>query len=309
MELMPILNLFNYFPFTKAHIDWTTNRMSSVSFESPALATYLISIAGWMFSYVLTEKGIKRFIPMFLTIILSFLSGSRAGIFVIVIQVLILGMYLMKDKKFKKLFINIFLISLVLGTLMMLFYSKPIIGYVSSKVMSFKTSDDVHAMSNKTRFGIQTAMFEVFLNNPLKGTGYGLQAFESSKLYPEWAVKGNWEFRLKYLNDKHKSFPPGFNLYLRLLAETGVIGFILFMFLIVIIFSWCYKKTFKRQGLQSVIPLMITISMVGFIFNWLKMDTFRIYFFWLCLTLIILIQRQGTRDKRKENNSFNTPLQ
>ncbi|WP_185967835.1 O-antigen ligase family protein [Formosa sediminum] len=306
---MPILNLFNYFPFTKAHIDWTTNRMSSVSFESPALATYLISIAGWMFSYVLTEKGFKRFIPMFLTIILSFLSGSRAGIFVIVIQVLILVMYLMKDKRFKKLFINIFLISSVLGTLMMLFYSKPIIGYISSKVMSFKTSDDVHAMSNKTRFGIQTAMFEVFLNNPIKGAGYGLQAFESSKLYPEWAVKGNWEFKYKYLNDKHKGFPPGFNLYLRLLSETGVIGFTFFMFLIVMLLSWCYKKTFKRQGFQSVIPLMITISMVGFAFNWLKMDTFRIYFFWLCLTLIILIQRQGTRDERKKNNSFNTPLQ
>ena len=308
-ELISVLNIFNYFPFTKVHLDSSTNRMSSVTFESPALATYLISIAGWMFSYVLTNKGIKRFIPMFLTIILSFLSGSRAGIFVIIIQIMAFGMYLMKDKKYKKLFLNIFLISSSLGIIILLFFSTPIINYVSSKVMSFKTDDDVHAMSNKTRFGIQAAMLDVFLNNPIKGTGYGLQAYESSKLYPEWAVKNNWEFRLKYLNNEHKSFPPGFNLYIRLLSETGIIGFILFSLLLLLILSWCYKKTFKKHGNQTVIPLVIMISMIGFIFNWFKMDTFRIYFFWLCLALIILIQRQGNINEQKKNNSFNTPLQ
>jgi hypothetical protein len=51
-----VLNLFDYFPFTDARTDMRLNRISSVSFEPPALGTYLISIAGWMISYIITEE-------------------------------------------------------------------------------------------------------------------------------------------------------------------------------------------------------------------------------------------------------------
>jgi O-antigen ligase len=303
-----ILSLFNYFPFTEVNIDTTTKRLSSVTFESPALATYLLSISGWMFSYVLTEKGIKRFFPISVTILLCFLSGSRAGLFIIVLQSLVFVLYTIKDKKFNKLFIDILGVSIIVILFSLLFFAKPIYEYTSSKFLSFKTTDDVHAISNKSRFGIQLAMLDVFLDNPIKGTGYGLQAFESKERYPDWAVEGNWEFRLKYLNENYKSFPPGYNLYLRILAETGIIGFAIFLIFILIILLWCYNKAFKRQGYQTIIPLVITISMVGFLINWFKMDTFRIYFFWLCLSLIILLQKQEKRNDKDKLNRINTAL-
>lgn len=151
-------------------------------------------------------------------------------------------------------------------------------------------------------------MFQVFLDNPIKGTGYGLQAFESKDLYPDWAVEGNWEFRLKYLNEDVKSFPPGYNLYLRLLSETGLIGFFIFMIFLLSIFLWCYNKTFKKQGTQTIIPLVITISMVGFFINWLKVDTFRVYFFWLCLVLIFLLKKQSNLNVKQKDNSLNSSL-
>mgnify|MGYP003332648669 CR=1 FL=1 len=90
---------------------------------------------------------------------------------------------------------------------------------LANKFLSRVTPCDLskHALSNKSRFGIQQAMFEVFLENPISGTGYGLQAFESWKKYPNWAKNNNWEFRLKYLNQNDKKFPPGYNLYLRIL--------------------------------------------------------------------------------------------
>ncbi len=308
IQLKDLILWFDYFPFTSVNLDITTKRMSSVTFESPALATYLLSISGWMFSYVLTEKGNKRFIPIIATIILSFLSGSRAGFFIIILQIMIFVTYTIKDKKFNKLFVKIFSISLLVGFISILFFARPIYNYTSSKFLSFKTSDDIHAISNKSRFGIQIAMLEVFLNNPVKGTGYGLQAFESKNLYPDWAVAGNWEFEQKYLNEDYKSFPPGYNLYVRLLAETGIIGLLIFLFFIFLILFWCYNKTFKRQGYQTILPLVITISMVGFIINWGKMDTFRIYFFWLCLTLIILHQNQENNNEKDKVNRTNSSL-
>lgn len=308
-HFMSVLKIFDYFPFTEVYIDTTTNRMSSVTFESPALATYLLSISGWMFSYVLTEKKRSRYIPIFLTIILSFLSGSRAGFFIIIIQILVFVIYILKDKKFHKLFAKVFSIGLILFFFSLVFFAKPIYEYTESKFLSFKSSDDVHAISNKSRFGIQVALLDVFLQNPIKGTGYGLQAYESKDLYPDWAVKDNWEFKYKYLNEDHKSFPPGYNLYIRLLAETGLIGFSLFILFIILILLWCYNKTFKKQGSKTIIPAVITISMVGFLLNWAKTDTFRIYFFWLCLTLIMMLQKEEKNKNNNEQiNNINSPL-
>ena len=164
-------------------------------------------------------------------------------------------------------------------------YYKETTGYIKNEIQSFKLDDKQHSVSNKSRFGIQQAMFKVFLDNPVTGTGYGLQAFESRKLYPVWAKRNNWEFRLKYLNQNDERFPPGYNMYLRLLSETGLIGFVIFCGLLIQIFLWCYNN-FNKHNLYSII---ILISMIGFCMNWLKTDSFRIYFFWICLALILLI--------------------
>lgn len=290
--LRDTLYLFDYFPFTSVNIDKWTSRISSVTFEPPALATYLLSIAGWMFSYILTEKGFKRFLPGFLVILFAFLSESRAVFFIIIIQAFVFILYLIKDRKYNQLFVKIFLTSVFAGSLVIVFFMRKTVNYVHDELASFKIDDEVHSTSNKTRFGIQTAMFQVFLENPILGTGYGLQAFESKNKYPDWATEDNWEFRLKHLNEDHPPFPPGFNLYLRLLAETGIIGFVILLIFITSILLWCYNKTFKRQNEYNIIALIITISMVGFVFNWLKTDTFRVYGFWLCLAMIMVLKKQ-----------------
>lgn len=290
--LRSTLHLFDYFPFTSVNIDKWTRRISSVTFEPPALATYLLSIAGWMFSYILTEKGYKRFLPGLLVILFSFLSESRAVFFIIIIQAFVFILYLIRKRKFNRLFVKIFLVAVFSGAAVLTFFLKSTVEYVYDEFTSFKIDDDVHSISNKTRFGIQTAMLDVFLENPIIGTGYGLQAFESKDKYPKWATEDNWEFRLKHLNEDHPPFPPGFNLYLRILAETGIIGFLILITFFTSILLWCYNKTFKGQKDNTVITLILMISMVGYVFNWLKTDTFRVYGFWLCLAIIMVMRKQ-----------------
>ena len=85
----PLLNLFDYFPFTEAKTDMRLRRISSVTFEPPALGTYLLSIAGWMFSYIFTEKKNFKYLPIVIVLFLGFMSGSRAAFFAIIIQFII----------------------------------------------------------------------------------------------------------------------------------------------------------------------------------------------------------------------------
>ncbi|MAU30593.1 MAG: hypothetical protein CMC36_01600 [Flavobacteriaceae bacterium] len=290
----PLLNLFDYFPFTEAKIDMRNQRISSVSFESPALATYLISVFGWMLSYILTEKKKLKYLPAMIVLFLGFMSGSRAAFFAIIIQFIIAIFFLLKNKNVAN---NLYRILIGLSTIFVLiagYFNKPIFDYIKKEINSFKLDDSTHALSNKSRFGIQQAMFNVFLENPILGTGYGLQAFESRKKYPSWAKKNNWEFRLKYLNQNDKRFPPGYNMYLRILTETGLIGFLVFSLIILQIFLWSYNNL---KSENSSIAFIVLISMIGFSLNWLKMDSFRIYFFWLCVALIWIIEH-----KKKSQN-------
>ena len=283
-----VLNLFDYFPFTEAKTDMRLRRISSVTFEPPALGTYLISIAGWMFSYIITENSKQKYIPTIIVLFLGFISGSRAAFFAISIQLLIAVLILIKGSQSKRNIYKIALITFVTGGILLGTFNKQIFDYVKQEITSFKLNDSTHALSNKSRFGIQQAMFEVFLDNPISGTGYGLQAFESWKKYPGWAKNNNWEFRLKYLNQNDKRFPPGYNMYLRILSETGIIGMFVFGLFLLQIFLWCYNNLKNEHRTYSFI---ILISMIGFTLNWLKMDSFRIYFFWICLALIFLIDQ------------------
>ena len=282
-----ILNLFDYFPFTEAKTDMRLRRISSVTFEPPALGTYLLSIAGWMFSYVFTEKNRLKYLPSLIVIFLGFMSGSRAAFFIILIQLLVAIIFFIKQSSRSNNIYKIFFGVFIFSVLTLVYFNKPIFEYVKKEINSFKLDDSTHALSNKSRFGIQQAMLRVFKEHPISGTGYGLQAFESRKKYPVWAKKNNWEFRLKYLNQNDKRFPPGYNMYLRILSETGLVGLLFFGLIILQIFLWCYNNL---KAKNSIVAFIIFISMIGFSLNWLKMDSFRIYFFWLCLALIWIVE-------------------
>ena len=285
----PLLNLFDYFPFTEAKTDMRLQRISSVTFEPPALGTYLLSIAGWMFSYILTEKKLLKYFPTLIVLFLGFMSGSRAAFFAIIIQFIVAVLFFAKHKNSTNNIYKIVLGTSVISILILGYFNKPIIEYINKEINSFKLDDSTHSLSNKSRFGIQQAMFRVFKENPISGTGYGLQAFESRKKYPSWAKRNNWEFRLKYLNQNDKRFPPGYNMYLRILSETGLVGLLFFGLILLQIFLWSYNNL---KSENAIIAFIILISMIGFSLNWLKMDSFRIYFFWLCLALIWAIEQK-----------------
>lgn len=288
--LRSTLLLFDYFPFVDVYIHPNGERISSVTYEPPALATYLLTISGWMFSYIITEKGLKRFIPSIMVLILALFSGSRAGLVIIGVQVLVFLLLLYKNKKYHQLLLRLAmgfaLITLIIGIIK----GPEIVEYLKEKITSFEINDNMHAVSNKSRFGIQYALFQVFLDNPISGVGYGQQTYEMIKNLPPWSTYNNWEFKIKYLNPEHPSFPPGYNLFVRILAESGIIGFVLFSSWILFILYTCFSF-FKLKNQDSIFATVIFISMIGFIMNWFKMDTIRIFGFWINFALLLILTR------------------
>lgn len=289
--LEPIIRLFDYFPFTDVYLDTRNFRVSSVTFETPAFGTYLLTVAGWMFSYIITGKGPTKYIPAVLVLIFALFSGSRSGMFIIVSQALCFGFFLLRKKNHQLILGKIMIVGAVGCAVLFLFKGRQITEYIYEKATSFGIQDETHAVSNKTRFGIQYTLGLVFLENPISGVGLGQQAFPSHHLYPSWATENNYEFRLRYLNPDDPSFPPGFNFYLRLLAESGAVGFLIFLCLLISILFVCIRLTGKTQVL-ALFGMVIFISMIGAIFNWVKMDSFRPFTFWIHLALLIAVMHK-----------------
>ncbi len=293
--LKPVLELFDFFPFTEVFLDPWGERISSVTFEPPALATYLLTISGWMFSYILTSKGLKKFIPSALVLMLALFSGSRAGLVIILVQVVVFSIALIKKRKYHQLLIKLMAGVTVIVLLIGLIKGPEIVEYLSEKFSSFSVYDDEHTISNKSRFGIQYALYQVFLDHPISGVGYGQQAYEMIKNLPPWSTFNNWEFKYKYLNPEHPSFPPGYNIFVRILAESGIIGFLLFAGWLLFILYTCFSL-FNKNNQNSIFALVLFISMVGFIMNWMKMDTIRVFGFWINFALLLTLTRE-TRFK------------
>ncbi|MFE3872325.1 O-antigen ligase family protein [Flavobacterium sp. ZS1P70] len=285
--LYPTLKLFDYFPFLEVAIH-NGGRISSIAYEPPFFAIYLITIAGWMFSYILTEKSSWKFLPGTAVLLLTFFSGSRTGLMVVFFQLIIFGTIVFKDRKNRSYLVKSLYGFLIVFSLLLLFNGEKIINAVSEKIVSLDFIGNLKSnKSNQSRFGLQYASLQVFKENPIAGVGFGQQSYHSRTHYPSWATKDNYEFDLMYKNKNVKSFPPGYNLYTRLLAETGIIGFLILVALIY--FSLMQTKIVikKSTGEKQILSYIVLISLSGLFINWLQIDTFRIYGVWLSLAILM----------------------
>lgn len=298
--LKNVFFLFDYFPFTETSLDYMSKKISSVSYEPPFLAIYLITVGGWMFSYILTSKGLKKYIPTLVVFLLTFFSGSRTALIVVLFQFLVfIWITFSVNKKFQKVIQRFLLLFSTLILLLFIFNGKNVVEAVETKVNTLNFKKNLSkSVSNRSRFGIQYTSLLVFAENPIIGVGFGQQTYHSIDKYPKWATYKNYEFKHYYLNNKDKSFPPGFNMYTRLLAETGLIGFLAFVLFLCLILFKCKKLIKSRIGIEKVVPIVLLVSFAGFSINWLQFDSFRTYGFWVCLALLIVqIQQKQVENE------------
>lgn len=294
--LRPIYNLFDYLPFTDAYINSYNRRISSVTFEPPALGMYLITISGFMFSYISTEKKITRFFPLLMILFLMFTSKSRTALVVILFQ-LVLFIYFtyVKNFRFRIFFNRVLVFGGIILSVILIYKNDVVYKTVEERIdalnfienRSNKKSEN--AISNKSRLGIQYANWQVFKVFPITGAGWGMQAYEAQKYYPEWAMHNNYEFRRVYLNENIKSFPPSYNLFIRTLSETGIIGFLTLSLFLFIVFFQNYSYYIRLPN-YSYLTIVLFVCFIGYILNWFQIDSFRMYGFWICLAILMQLK-------------------
>lgn len=291
-----ILELFDYFPFLDVNYP-PGGRISSVCYESPSLGNYLITVSGWMFSYIFTEKNKYKYLPTLMVLFLTFFSGSRTALINVALQffILIVVMYSMNEHK-KTLRVGFLYVTILSGILLIANGNK-IIKAVEEKVESLNFKENMTKnISNKSRFGMQYASIQVFKEHPIVGVGFGQETYYKRFHYPRWATKDNFEFTLHYENKNERSFPTSYNIYTRLLAETGIIGVLIFGYFIYLCISNARSVWKNSQDEKKILSFILMLSFIGFSLNWLQTDFFRQYGYWLCMVILIklMTHKQST---------------
>jgi len=285
--LRPILNLFDYFPFLDVTYQ-SSDRIASIAYEAPSLGNYLITISGWMFSYIFTEKNKWRFVPTMMILFLTFFSGSRTALINITLQLIILGIVMYRMEKYRKILINVFQYTFMLASFLLILNGSKIIKEVEKKMETLNFSKNLTKnLSNQSRFGMQYASLQVFREHPIIGVGFGQETYYKRFHYPGWATKNNYEFDAFYKNTSVKSFPSAYNIYTRLLAETGIIGLFIFGTLIYLCISKSIFLWKNSKDEEKILALVLIISFSGLSLNWMQTDFFRQHGFWLCMVILI----------------------
>ncbi|MBI3593465.1 MAG: O-antigen ligase family protein [Nitrospirae bacterium] len=261
------------------------NRVRSVSSESSWFSMYSGFAFPWIVSYMFTRPK-NYIIYLFLTsyfLILIMFTFSRTALVITFCQLSLIIYALIREKvrKLKLLFYMAISILILIG-----FAYTSNIGNLAFTVNDLVTRIiSLDAPSNLARFGSQVAALEMGMENPLFGVGLGQYGFHMSEFVPEWA-KASSEIRLWTNPAVGTAWPPIHSIYVRLICEVGLIGFLIWCLAWFNLIYSCYK-TLKLSSIYMIddrelhfLSISLLVSMVGVFLAGFNSDSFRFLGYW-----------------------------
>ncbi|MGD8455334.1 MAG: O-antigen ligase family protein [Anaerolineales bacterium] len=152
-----------------------------------------------------------------------------------------------------------------------------------------------------SRLAYNFSGLKVFSLHPWTGVGLGGSGFYMLDFYPDWAVSDPSVEIATQLGDRFRVFPNPKNMYVRLLAETGLAGFWLFMaFLLSILGRVVYRlksgDTISKFIGTAGLFAWVAVAMVNF-----TQDSFASPFMWVVFGMFLGFDRslQETREGKQ----------
>ena len=227
-----------------------TNRVSGLAYEPAWLAGQLVTIffpflfASLLTSYRLTRHKWLEPVLFALSTLTLLATYSRSGLLIAVTTIGLTFVFLGFDKIrfgwnwfFKgfrdnavNMLIRLGIIAVVLGMIAGAFLFLNQKGYFR-RLWNFDADNLNEYMINISagaRGAYSSGAYAAFEDHPLTGVGLGASGFYIYQNLPDWSLTTVPEIA-RQLNPESRLYPNPKNMYVRLLAETGLIGFVLFL--------------------------------------------------------------------------------
>ncbi|QDP41597.1 O-antigen ligase family protein [Radiobacillus deserti] len=150
-------------------------------------------------------------------------------------------------------------------------------GGIGDRFSSSFDEEQVARSSESGRLFFIEKGFEVFMDHPIIGTGFGTfgdsaALVYSSPIYEDYGLAGIYDYKGKdFYSD---------NQYIQIIAQTGAIGVVLFaVFLLNMVYRiWTIRQTHPAQ-VHVFVSLWLFICMVGVVYNIWENQVFPMFFF------------------------------
>ena len=140
--------------------------------------------------------------------------------------------------------------------------------------------------------------FRVFLSRPILGVGLGGSGFFFTRMTPEFGY-GLPEV-IEYLF-RDNVIPNAKNLWVRLLAETGIVGFSLFCVWLSTHFFAARNLEKSANFLESTFGLVGKLFVIAILMEGFSMDSFGLPYLWFALALIVSVSRIRAKTTERES--------
>jgi hypothetical protein len=227
-----------------------TNRISGMAYEPSWFAGQIATIyMPWLFAALLTNTRLTRIrwlepVLFAITALLLLATYSRGGLLITVgvagFVFLLLGRSILKNiwgwfiSGFRARAWDLFIrVTLVLAVIAVIAGAVLFLGRKNYFRRLWETSADtiseyVVDINAGARGAYAIGALAAFEEYPLTGVGLGASGFYIYQNLPDWALTTVPEIA-RQLDPNNNLYPNPKNIYVRLLAETGLIGFVLFL--------------------------------------------------------------------------------
>jgi len=137
-----------------------------------------------------------------------------------------------------------------------------------------------------TRFALAVAAWGIFSSHPWLGVGLGQSGFTIFQHLPGWAYDRIAEMTLM-LSPASWTFPNPKNLWIRLLAETGLPGALLFAAFMLLTLAGALALTTRKDRFARFLGAAGLMSWVAVVVEGLSLDSFALPTMWIALGLTV----------------------
>jgi hypothetical protein len=254
-----------------------TNRVSGMAYEPAWLAGQIGTIyLPWLFASLLTRVKATRF-KWFEIILFAFALGlllatySRGGLLTAAIALILTFLFTGRNEiraawswfSHSNVLLRVGIVVVLLGALAGagLFLGRK--GYITRLFTTRADSIEEFIIQNSagSRAAYMVGALGAYDKSPIAGVGLGASGFYIYNNLPDWAMTTVPDIA-RQLSPDSRLYPNPKNIYIRLLAETGLIGFFIF---VAFLFSVLGESLLALQSNQT---LMRYLGIAG-LFSWL----------------------------------------
>jgi O-antigen ligase len=283
-----------------------TNRISGLAYEPSWLAGQISTLyLPWLFASLLTRTHVTRFkwlepILLLIAVVLLLATFSRGGLLTVMATVVLTFLLAGRSQiraawewfvsgfhRGRDLILRLAVILLIAGSVSgaLLFISQK--GYMARLWNTQATTVEEFLIQNSAgaRVAYIWGAMGAYQDHPLTGVGLGVSGFYIYNNLPDWVQTTVPEIA-RQLSPDNSLYPNPKNLYVRLLAETGLVGFFLYIAFQFSLLGDALKALTQRSMIFQYLGVASFFTWLALIFYNMTQDSFAIPNLWINLGIL-----------------------